>query len=145
LRVTVPEALSACGAFRILHPRLYDLAMAIQQHEGFYAPHGSKPPSRAWRNNNPGNLRKSPMALSEEEGYAVFKTYHEGLLALLLDLEAKATGHTGTGLGPASTMRQLIAVWAPPSDNNDTDAYVRAVALAVGLTPEATLSALFWS
>ena len=119
--------------------------MAIQEHEGFYPPHDGKPGSRAFRNCNPGNLRHSSLALNEQDGYAVFEDYHTGLLALLMDLTAKATGHTVTGLGPSSTLRQLIAVWAPPSDNNDTDAYVRSVALRLATRPETTLASLFWS
>jgi hypothetical protein len=143
--VVVPDAMVRCGAFRVLHPRVYDLAMAIQEHEGYYPPHNSKPPSRAWRNNNPGNLRGSVLALSEDDGYARFDDYYTGLLALLLDLAAKATGHTATPLGPWSTLAQLLDVWAPPSDNNDTDAYVGAVALRLGVMPQTTLATLFWS
>jgi hypothetical protein len=144
--LTAIEALVACGAFRTLHPQLYQVAMAIQEHEGFFPRRGpNKPGSKAWRNNNPGNLRKSVLAASEEDGFAVFGSYYEGLLGLLLDLAAKATGRTSTNLGPWSTLRQLITTWAPPEDNNDTDAYVRAVALRANVSPEVLLASLYWS
>jgi hypothetical protein len=124
---------------------MFDLALAIQEHEGFYPRKGNKPGSRAWRNNNPGNLRKSTLAATEEDGYAIFGDYYTGLLALLLDLQAKAIGRTSTSLGPWSSLQQLIAVWAPPSDNNDTDAYVRTVAARLGVPAETLLSTLYWS
>jgi hypothetical protein len=145
--MTPVEALTACGAFRALHPKLYQVAIAIQEHEGFYPRRGAtRPGSKAWRNNNPGNLRKSALVTSTEvDGFAVFESYYEGLLALLLDLQAKAVGRTTTGLGPLSTLRALITVWAPPTDNNDTEAYIRAVALRVNAAPEATLASLLWS
>ncbi len=139
------DALAAVGAFRALHPRLFDVGLAILEHEGFYPRRGNKPGSRAWRNNNPGNLRKSALADEEQEGYAIFSDYYTGFLALLLDLEQKAIGRTVTSLGPWSTVKELITVWAPPEDSNDTDAYIRAVALRAGVSPAATLSSLFWS
>jgi len=143
--VQVADALAAVGAFRALHPRLFDVGIAILEHEGFYPRRGNKPGSRAWRNNNPGNLRSSSLADEVEDGYAVFSDYYTGFLALLLDLEGKSIGRTITSLGPWSTVRQLITVWAPPDDQNDTEAYVRAVALRANVSPEATLSSLFWS
>lgn len=141
----VENALAATGAFRTLHPRLFDVGLAILEHEGFYPKRGNKPGSRAWRNYNPGNLRSSPLADEIDDGYAVFSNYHTGFLALLLDLEAKSIGRTITSLGPWSTLKQLITVWAPPEDSNDTDAYVRAVATRANISPDATLSSLFWS
>lgn len=70
--------------------------------------------------------------LWQVNGYAVFATDGEGWAAARADIIAKATGQTKTGLGPTSTIEQFITVWAPPSDNNNTQAYIQAVLTATG-------------
>ena len=103
---------------------LETLAWAILTFEGF------KPGTKAWRHNNPGNLRSSNFALRVEEGYAVFREFSDGWMALCADLKAKCKGapFTRSGLGPDSTLLQLIKVWAPSSDNNKPDEYAKFVA-----------------
>jgi hypothetical protein len=139
-----PESASACAAFRTLHPKLYDLALAIQQHEGWFPKHGPKAESRSWRNNNPGNLRKSGLAIRVESGFAVFEDYYTGLLALLLDLAYKCLDHSAHNLGPNSTLEDLIRVWAPPHEN-DTERYVQVACARTGMTDDTTLSEVYWS
>jgi hypothetical protein len=143
-------AMNTCAAIRQLHPRVYDLALAIQAHEGFYAERGpGRPASRAWRNNNPGNLRASPLATGNDGpdgkgGMAVFPDYYTGLAALLLDLVSKCLGKTNTNLTSDSTLAQLVRVWAPPNEN-DTDLYVSTVATRLHVSADVKLSALLWS
>ena len=87
------------------------VADAIMKFEGW------QPGTRSYRNRNPGNL---------EDGlgnYKVFPSLVEGYSALLTDLSDKFLGHTRTGLGPDSTILQLMMKYAPPADNNPTQAY----------------------
>lgn len=130
------DSIAACAGYRALYPRLYAVALAIQKHEGYF------PTSRAFRNNNPGNLRRSPLATSVDDQpggpLCVFPDYHTGLRALLRDLWGKCTGHSSTGLHGGSTLGALVKVWAPPSEN-DTRAYVAAVTAATGLPPSTSL------
>ncbi|WP_281686706.1 hypothetical protein [Pseudomonas citronellolis] len=95
---------------------------------------------RSVRNNNPGNIDHVPAnkwlgILPQEQRNAdqlaeprfeVFESPVYGFRALALLLQ---TYHDRYG---ADTIRKIINRWAPSSENN-TDAYVRAVAKAVGV------------
>jgi hypothetical protein len=129
--LTAAEAIATCASYRVLHPQLHELARAIQRHEGY------DKGTRAFRNNNPGNLRFSPLASRTEDGFAVFDDYYIGLAALLRDLWGKCTGHTSTGLTGNSTLADLIAVFAPPNEN-DTARYLEAVAQALHFSTPAS-------
>jgi hypothetical protein len=121
------------------------LIAAITEHEGWH-PLGSPENtagSRSYRHHNPGNLRKSPFEYLNLEGYSVFKNDEIGRLALHFDILKKAAGQTSTGLGPTSTLRDLIYTYAPPSDNNNTEAYIQAVVNHSGLSENLTLAELF--
>lgn len=90
---------------------------------------------RGLRNNNPGNIRKtSTNWKGEVEGTdAAFETFDSmelGVRALAVNLK---TYQSRYGL---RTIRQLINRWAPPNEN-DTSSYVRAVALACGVSADA--------
>lgn len=129
-------------------------AAAIQKHEGWY------PGSRAYRNNNPGNLnyagqrgatgvdvRSGPYrgqvlslqawaAAGKPVGFAVFPTHAAGFDALKRDLRAKLTRW------PTYTIAQVMAVYAPASEN-DTARYAQVVAAALGASPATTVQELF--
>lgn len=124
--------------------KIQRIALAIAEQEGWKTPKeaGNDCGSRSWRNNNPGNLRSSPMQSGSDGGFAVFKTEQGGFAALEWDLTQKCKGNTSTGLGPNSTLRQLIFKWAPPSDNNDTEAYLAAVSHMTGISPDTLLGTL---
>lgn len=140
--MTEAEAEARCARIKTLHPKLYSVALAIQKHEGWFPERGPKKGSRAWRNNNPGNLRPTDKNQPRDaDGYRTFSNYYEGFLALLTDLQKKCLGQTRTSLGPTSTLKKLIAVWAPPFEN-DTESYVKAVAAQTGLDPKTTLEEL---
>lgn len=98
----------------------------------------------AWRNNNPGNLRGAGTFISKMPGYigeadagqsgwfSVFKTKEDGAKAreaLLFSGQSKI-------YTPETTIREAMNRYAPPSENN-TDAYVRLVAEAIGV-PDTT-------
>lgn len=84
--------------------------------------------------NNPGNL-KVP---GDPKAFQQFPTQQAGVQALndqlLLDNRPVATG--GHGL---TTVSALINSWAPPSDNNDTGAYITNVSAAAGVDPNAPI------
>lgn len=128
-----------------LNPKVERLMMAISEHEGWIPPsekNGYKA-SRSYRNHNPGNLRSSPFSHSIDGGYAVFANDFVGFNALQWDLLQKARGNTVTGLNGKSTLRELIYKWAPPTDSNDTEAYIRSVVRATGLSESTSLEEIF--
>ncbi|TAA51066.1 hypothetical protein [Shinella sp. JR1-6] len=94
----------------------------------------------SYRQNNPGNIRPGAFsrrhgAIGSSGGFAVFPSYDVGRAAkeaLLFSSESYA----------GRTLRQAINKYAPPEDNNNTSAYVGAVARAVGIDPDTELSSL---
>lgn len=82
------------------------------------APSGAQLPL-GLRNNNPGNLRRWQGA-ETSGGFAKFATPEEGLSAMAANLAAYAR----KGF---NTVEAIINRWAPPQEN-DTGAYVKAVA-----------------
>jgi hypothetical protein len=100
-------------------------------------PAAAKPPTAAERKaarNNPGDLRFAGQAGAENDnGFAKFKTLAEGIQASnrQLDLFAKR------GI---NTIDEIIAKWAPPSENN-TPAYKAYVAKIVGKAVDEPLTA----
>lgn len=92
---------------------------------------------RGIRNNNPGNIRKSAepwrgLAPAAEQTDAAFFRFIDaswGIRAIAAILRTYQTKH---GL---KTVKALIHRWAPAVEN-DTDAYVAAVAKAVGVAPD---------
>lgn len=89
---------------------------------------------RGIRTNNPGNLRPGFPAwngeVAPDGGYCCFITPESGLRAMGKTLLAYQAKH---GL---RTIRGIINRWAPPSDNNDTTAYVNCVAAECGIGPD---------
>ena len=110
------------------------LAWAIAEKEGWMSAleRPSTKGSRSYRNHNPGNLRHSPFQIGVIEGYAIFKSDMDGFAALIWDLRQKSIGNTSTGLTPDATLRDLIEVWAPYTDLNDTDKYIADVVQMTG-------------
>lgn len=89
---------------------------------------------RGIRNNNPGNIRHGDkwQGMREEQTDPAFVQFNEpedGIRALCKVLLAYQSKH---GL---RTIAQIIARWAPPSEN-DTAAYIAAVAGAVRIGPD---------
>lgn len=121
--------------------KLQRLVLAMAEHEGWHPVGDPKYPdgSRSYRNHNPGNLRGSPFADRKKDGYAVFGSDAMGWFAFQWDIWQKAQGNTQTKLSPKSTLRDLIYVWAPPSDNNNTEAYLADVVQKTGFSPALTL------
>ncbi|MDE5615897.1 MAG: hypothetical protein K2I81_03645 [Alphaproteobacteria bacterium] len=86
--------------------------------------------TRAWRNNNPGNIRpgkftNSAGGIGQANNYAVFPDEQTGMDAIIKLLK--------TNSYQSKTLAGAISAWAPPSDGNNTSAYQRSVANAVGV------------
>ena len=84
---------------------------------------------RGVRTNNPLNLSfaNQPNAIGTDGRFAVFQTPEEGIAASVRQLQLY--GQRGL-----NTIDQIISRWAPPSENN-TAAYIQAVAQRVGVSP----------
>lgn len=121
------------------------LIEALIQHEGWVPPSAGNNymGSRSFRNHNPGNLRSSPFSIASVGGFCVFRTDQVGLMALHWDLLQKAKGNTRTNLSGKSTIRDLITVYAPSSDGNNVEAYIKEVVAVSGLPESTTLADIF--
>lgn len=91
------------------------VADAIMKFEGW------QPGTKSYTHRNPGNLEDG------QGNYRMFSSFIEGYGALIQDLQAKFLGHTRTGLGPDSSVLQLMMKYAPPADNNPTVAYTNFI------------------
>ena len=95
-------------------------------------------PPRGIRNNNPGNLRRSSdpwQGLAKDQtdpDFCQFAGAKWGIRALARTLIAY---QDRWGL---KSVKRIISRWAPPNEN-DTGAYVKAVAEAVGVSPDAPI------
>ncbi len=93
---------------------------------------------RGIRNNNPGNIRigakwQGLAAVQSDPSFAVFVSPEYGMRALAKIL---VTYYRRYGL---RTIREVITRYAPSSENN-TAAYIDAVAKHVGASPDAPLN-----
>lgn len=94
---------------------------------------------RGVRNNNPGNLEDSSsnpwVGQTGNDGrFAKFETPEHGIRALGRNL----ISYQRQGI---DTVGEIINRWAPPSDNNDTAAYIKAVCAQLGVTANQPLDA----
>ena len=84
-------------------------------------------PPRGKRNHNPGDLRGSTAYTwqgqvgIDDDGFVIFEDDFHGIRALSRTLRTSMTLH-GRDTVPA-----IITAWAPPWDDNDTEAYINAV------------------
>ncbi|MCN7217692.1 hypothetical protein MLZ39_09750 [Escherichia coli] len=100
---------------------------------------GSGDSARGIRNNNPGNLEFSKtnpwVGQTGDDGrFAKFETPEHGIRALGRNL----LSYQRQGI---DTVSDIINRWAPPSDNNNTDAYIKAVCAQLGVTADQQLDA----
>jgi len=98
--------------------------------------------ARGIRNNNPGNIRLSnttwqgqvPAAQQTDGSFIQFISPEYGIRAIAKIIR---DSYAARGL---NTVQSIINTWAPPTEN-DTNAYVRAVANSMNVDPNAVLSA----
>jgi hypothetical protein len=103
-------------------------------------PNSTSGAPRSVRNNNPGNLKTSAFTKSlpgytgtDSGGFAVFESPQAGAAAQ----GALLSNYIDRGF---NTIGKIIGRWAPPTDNNDTAAYVRNVAKELGVNPGDTVT-----
>jgi hypothetical protein len=115
--------------------RIETLAWAILLYEGY------TPGSRSWRNSNPGNLKMPGTAgLRDKEGFATFQTFIDGWEALVYDLFRKYNGRNTHGLNQDSTLLQMLDIFAPKADGNETEKYSAHIANIFALAGDKTVS-----
>ena len=126
--------------------KLDRLIIAMAAEEGWKSPleDAVNGGSRSYRNKNPLNLRKSPFEIGTLGGFSVFNTDMDGFAAARWDILQKARGNTSTGLTGESSLADLLAVWAPISDGNDTGRYIKNVCYMSGLEPSMKLKDLLY-
>lgn len=105
------------------------LAWLIAQEEGFFKK-GSLPN----RNNNPGDLRHSPHSEHPDDANAIgqIDTIEHGWE----DLDRQLQLFADRGL----TLKQAISIFAPPEDNNNTEAYIDFICNGLGITCDTLVS-----
>jgi hypothetical protein len=81
------------------------------------------------RRNNPGNIRPTSGV-----GFNTYATPEAGLEAMAWQLRRYQNRY---GL---DTVRGVVGRWAPPQDNNDTEAYIRAVTRRTGFGADQRLN-----
>lgn len=106
--------------------------------------------TRGIRNNNPGNIDYNPRNQWQgqldhdpliERRFARFDTPENGIRALaklILAYRGK-DGMPNVGAAGIDTVREIINRWAPGHEN-DTDAYIRAVAARLKVAADAPLN-----
>ncbi len=80
---------------------------------------------RGIRQNNPGNIRPGDNwngMTGQDGGYLIFRDVRYGIRAMVKVLRNYQRLHN------LETVKQIIYRWAPPADNNPTNAYVKHVA-----------------
>ena len=95
--------------------------------------------TRGIRNSNPGNIRKSKdkwQGLADSQPDSAFFTFKgpEWGIRALARVVIKYQDDYGL-----NTVRGIIDRWAPPVEN-DTDAYIRAVAKSMGVGPDEAIN-----
>lgn len=87
---------------------------------------------RGLRNNNPGNIRHSSSKwkgmsdVQRDSAFVTFESRAYGYRALLALLRTYIKQHR------LRNIARIIGRWAPPEDNNDTEAYIQRVCELTG-------------
>ncbi|EHC1644172.1 hypothetical protein JT650_000242 [Escherichia coli] len=114
-------------------------AEKLHDQQDQYYVKGGDGDARGIRNNNPGNLEYSKtnpwVGQTGDDGrFAKFETPEHGIRALGRNL----LSYQRQGI---DTVSDIINRWAPPADNNNTDAYIQAVCAQLGVAPDQQLDA----
>lgn len=95
---------------------------------------------RGFRNNNPGNLIKTPIQwqgklphnVNTDERFEQFSNFYYGLRAMIMDL------HTKIEVRKLDTIAKIIPVYAPRHENN-TARYIEVISELSGFGPNQKL------
>jgi hypothetical protein len=97
---------------------------------------------RGLRNNNPGNLKyvasndwtgKLPLAKNTDKTFEQFREFRYGVAAMMKLIRKYIQS------GRATTIRGIIGIYAPPSENN-TARYIQTVSARLGVGPDQPLA-----
>lgn len=106
-----------------VNPKALAIMTAMAHMEGYFqAIRGEH--TLAFRNNNPGNIRSWGELPAGEGGYCKPATKPDGFRILYEDILANSG---------KLTLREFIGKYAPPSDNNQTTAYLSFVSEYSGI------------
>lgn len=114
----------------------HDLALALSlvALAGLLAYRRMTGTSAGTRNNNPGNIRATGIdwqgATGESGGFVTFAGAEWGIRAMARVLKTYVNHH---GL---TTVAGIVSRWAPPGDDNPTDAYINFVAGRLAVEPD---------
>lgn len=124
--------------------KLERLVLAMAEEEGWQPINDATgfAGSASYRRHNPLNLRKSPFQIGTQKNYSVFESDADGWAAARWDIRQKAIGNTSSGLTGESTIRDLIRVWAPESDDNNPEGYLQHVLQRTGFNASMQLKEL---
>lgn len=107
--------------------------------------------TRGVRNRNPGNIERVKGTIWQgaaekqtDKRFVVFKAPEWGIRAIARVLITYQDGKKARDGSKIDTVKEIIDRWAPPSENN-TNAYVEAVADAVRSTPNDPLDVTDWA
>lgn len=114
-------------------PVIDSLAKEIARMEGFYRK------DKVWANinNNPGNIRPgklSPRRNGENGGFARYDKIEDGWSDLYDYIKYRAK--------QGKTLREFIYIYAPPSDNNNTEHYLDYLSTKVGIGKDQRLDSV---
>jgi hypothetical protein len=91
-----------------------------------------------FKNNNPGNLRWNSkfkgVVGKSKNGFAIFSSKYAGLAAM----ENLLKNYIKKGF---NTLEKILYRYAPPTDNNNTEAYIQFVSQRSGIVRNAILKA----
>jgi len=95
--------------------------------------------TRGYLNNNPGNIKqdgqvwKGEVTPSLDPPFKQFVDMPTGYRAIFVNLR----GYLNRGI---NTISSMISTWAPPTDNNDTTAYISDVSKTVQIDPDDSIT-----
>lgn len=103
----------------------------------------SKTMTRGLQNNNPGNIRisrdkwRGETSPSQDKAFKQFDSMAWGYRAMfhLINNYSRLYG--------CNTIRKIIDRWAPPEDNNHTEAYIAAVCKDTGVPPDGHITTTY--
>lgn len=102
--------------------------LAMFEHESRYGTQGTARETHSWGNTRSpsfGGVREVGQAEGRSGTFPVFANWVDGGISTV----ARFLDHPAYLL--ARTVRQIIPIWAPPSDGNDTEAYIAAVLTSI--------------
>jgi hypothetical protein len=128
---------------KLLEDRIDEIAEAIAEAEGYYAPGEHDGHSLPWRLNNPGALKKPALEAAslptwQDTGLVIFPTADMGWAALRHQIRLMLSGDSRI-YHPSDTIRTVAAKY---TGGDDSEVWGARVAARLGVPEAATLADL---